>query len=335
MDYVVWKKTSKGFIPGGFTWAEAETRLKCQSYSATPLRGTVGKGRLSPWLTIPARQYALCKKVIAPPNYKPSYEGHAGVYSGGLNGAYFVKIVERYPNGTVLICNMHDVGKIKCPPVQMPIEEDLLFPLIRGRSVARWKYETCGHILLVQDPSTQRGYSENWMQQTHPLTWAYLKKFEEQLRERKAFRKFFNPDKDPFYSMYAVGDYTMAANKVAWMDVSATMKATAIVFGGSQIPMPEHKVMFLATETAEEAYYVTAVLNSQPVCVIISGYVVDNCISTHPVENIVIPKFAPDNTTHKRLVELSQEAHAAAASGGSTDISRIEKAVNKEVAALW
>lgn len=333
--YTVWAKTAKGFIPGGLTWAEAEKRLSCRSFSATPLRGTTGKGRLSPWLTIPARQYALCKKVIATPDYVPCYQGHAGVYSGGLNGVYFVEIVERYPNGTVLIRNMHDVGKIKCPQVQMVVEEDLLFPLIRGRSVAQWKYEPCGHIFLVQDPATQRGYREEWMQQTHPLTWAYFKKFEDQLRTRKAFLKFYDPGKDPFYSMYDVGDYTMAANKVAWMDVSATMKATAIVSSGLEMPMPEHKVMFLVTETAEEAYYVTAVLNSQIVNTIISGYVVDNCISTHPVENIVVPKFDRGNKTHAHLAQLSQAAHDAAKSGESKKLSAIEKTINKEVEALW
>jgi hypothetical protein len=231
---------------------------------------------------------------------------------------------------------MHDVGKIKCPLVQLPIEEDLLFPLIRGRSVARWKYETCEHILLVQDPSTQRGYPENWMQQTHPLTWAYLKKFEEQLRERKAFRKFFNPDKDPFYSMYAVGDYTMAANKVAWMDISSTVKATVISsMSGGGMPIPEHTVIFLATQALEEAYYVAAILNSNPVGSIISGYIVDNHLSTHPIENIIIPKFEPDNKTHACLAELSQRAHHAAANNDSKGVSVIEKAINKEVAALW
>ena len=139
----------------------------------------------------------------------------------------------------LLIRNMHDVGKIKCPKVQATIEADLVYPLLRGRSVGRWLSKPEGYVLIVQDPGTQRGYPEKWMQETHPLTWVYLKKFEKLLRERKAFKKFFDPKKDPFYSMYDISEYSFAPYKVVWMDVSATMKATVIAnFHGNEMPIP-------------------------------------------------------------------------------------------------
>jgi len=150
------------------------------------------------------------------------------VNTGGLNGAYFVEVKERYANRTVLVRNLHDAGKIKCPKVQLPVEGDLLFSLARGRSVARWSVEADCHILMVQDPKAQKGYPEKWLQETHPLTWAYLRKFEKQLRARKAFQKFFDPKSDPFYSMYSVGEYTLARHKVVWMDISLTMKAAVL-----------------------------------------------------------------------------------------------------------
>jgi len=287
VPYTVWTKTTKGVVPGGLTWEEAKKRLSSRAITAVPLRGMDKASYLSPWLTVSARDLTRCRKVIAPPNYQPHYEGHAGAYTGGLNGAYFVEILERYPNGTVLIRNIHDVGKIECPQVTATIEADLVYPLLRGRSVARWKCETEGHILIVQDPETQRGYPESWMQETHPLTWAYLKKFKKLLRARKAFQKFFDPEKDPFYSMYAIGNYTFAPYKVAWMDISATVKAVAIpTASGNDMVMPEHTVIFLTTDTEDEARYVTAVLNSEPVGTVISGYIVDNHLSTHPMGGV-------------------------------------------------
>src|SRR5437879_7050586 len=48
---------------------------------------------------------------------------------------------------------------------------------------------------------SQKGYPEKWLQETHPLTWKYLRKFEKQLRRRKAILKAFDLSKDPFYTM--------------------------------------------------------------------------------------------------------------------------------------
>lgn len=334
VPYTHWDKATPGLLPGNLRWDDAKTRLAPTQLVATPLRGTTKEGRRSPWLTLPANTVAKCRKIIAPIGYEPFYAGHAGAFTGGLNGAYFVEILERYPDGKVLVRNLHDVGKIKCPKVQLPLEADLLYPLLRGRSVARWRFETDAHILVVQDPKAQKGYPEKWLQETHPLTWAYLRKFEKLLRARKAILKAFDLDKEPFYTMYAVGEYTFSRYKVAWMDISSTVKATVVAAAGKDgIVMPEHTVMFISTDSAEEAHYLAAVLNSAPVNTVISGYIVDNHISTHPIENIIIPKFVPDDSLHKKLVGLSREAHNAISKGEAT--ADVEHRINATIDALW
>jgi hypothetical protein len=189
---------------------------------------------------------------------------------------------------------------------------------------------------MVQDPEARKGYSESWMQETHPLTWAYLKKFEKLLRERKAFKKFFDSEKDPFYSMYSVAAYTFSPYKVSWMDISATVKAAAIVSGtGNDLPIPEHKLHFLTAGSADEAYYVAAVMNSVPVNTVISGYIVDNCVGTHPIDNVAIPAFDSRNDVHRQLVKASRQAHQAAASGNSEMLIQAEKSINQTVQGLW
>ena len=250
---------------------------------------------------------------------EPVYEGHAGIYTHGLNGAFFLEVIDRYPDGTALVRNIYDVGKIVCPRVQAPLEADLIYPLLRGRSMGRWWAKPEEHVLIVQDPNTQAAYPTDWLQRTHPLTWAYLKKFEKLLLKRKSFQKFADPDKDPFYTMYSVADYTFHKHKVAWIDVSATMKAVVLPEAeGNEMIVPEHKVMFLTTGSADEAHYVAAVFNSEPVGTVVSGYIVDNSVSTHPVENIVIPRFDPDNAVHMELVSLSRSCHIAATKGDWT-----------------
>jgi hypothetical protein len=334
--YVVWRKLTPGFIPGGLTWEEAHPRLASTQMEATPLRGTSIAGRLTPWLTVPSGELRRLKKTIAKPNYLPHYQGREGINTLGLNGAFFLEILETNPDGTVLIRNLHDVGKIKCQAIKAVLEGDLVYPLLRGRSMGRWKYKSAEHVLIVQDPKTQRGYPEKWLEETHPLTWRYLKKFEPLLRERKVFRKFFNPDEDPFYSMYGVTEDTFASFKVAWMDISATFKA-AVISGlpGNEMVIPEHTVMFLTTGSEEEAHYVAAVLNSEPVDTVVAGYIVDNHLSTHPIENVVIPKFDKHDQLHLCLASLSRDAHVAAARDDVTGAKKAEKEIERAIGKLW
>lgn len=336
IPYTVWRKLSPGCIPGSLSWTEAAPRLESSELIATPLRGTSKDGILSPWLTVRKGDLSKCRRLVASSSFIPHYVGREGANSAGLNGAYFLDVLERFPDGTVLVRNMHDEGKIKCPKVQMAIEGDLLYPLLRGYCVARWTATPSGHILMLQDPASQRGYPEAWLQETYPLTWKYIKKFDTLLRARKAFRKFFDPEKDPFYSMYSVTTDTLAPVKVAWMDISSTVKA--VVLAGparNEMPIPEHTVMFLTTTSVDEAHYVAAVLNSDPVNSVVTGYIVDNHISTHPIQNIAIPKFSGNSALHQTLVALSKKAHACAAVNDTGGVSNAEAAINSAVADLW
>ena len=76
-------------------------------------------------------------------------------------------------------------------------------------------------------------------------------------------------------------------------------------------------------------------MNSEPVDTVIAGYIVDNSVSTHPINNVVIPKFDPKSKTHRTLASLSRRAHKAAAAGKETDVEKAETAINKEVLSLW
>lgn len=333
--YMRWEKTVRGFVPGSSTWAEAAKRLSSTELIATPLRG-VKHGRLSPWLTVQECQLADCRRLIAPSTYKPHYEGHAGIFTGGLNGAFFLELLERNPNGTVLVRNLHDTGKIPCPKVRATIEADLVYPLLRGRALGRWRYQSEGHVLIVQDPATQRGYPEEWLQTTHPLTWAYLKRFEKLLRKRKAIAKVFTSESDAFYTMYAVADYTFAPFKVAWMDISDTMKAVVLTGEpGTSMVIPEHTVLFLTTKSEQEAHYVCAVLNSSAVGAIISGYAVDNHISTHPLENIVVHPYDSKDHRHLELARLSRKAHLAASNADEEALIGVQDGIDELVTQLY
>jgi hypothetical protein len=164
----------------------------------------------SPWITGRGRAIEHIERVVG----KSEYQGREGSNTGGLNGSLWVQILSKRPDGNLVVHNLHDVGKIKVKSVQAPVEPDLVFPLLRGRDVGRWRAHPDYSIIVPQDPSKpSRGYPISKMQSELPLTFAYLRKFEEPLRKRSGFRQFFKPDVDPFYSIYNVGEYTSPGSK--------------------------------------------------------------------------------------------------------------------------
>ena len=128
----------------------------------------------SPWLTTPKKALDGMRKVIG----KSDYKAWEGVNTGGLNGCYWIRILEQLPNGNLFIENLHDIGKIKTERVQATIKPDLVYPLLRGHDVQKWKAESSLYIILAQDPHTRIGISEAEMKHKYPKTYSYFKQFE-------------------------------------------------------------------------------------------------------------------------------------------------------------
>jgi hypothetical protein len=120
------------------------------------------------------------------------------------------------------------------------------------------------------------------------------------------------------------------------MDISSTVKAAVLPEGeGNQLIVPEHTVIFATAGSADEAHYVAAVLNSEPVGTIVAGYIVDNHLSTHPLENVIVPRFDPKATIHQELVKLSRACHLAANEADSAPVAELEKLINEAIKELW
>jgi hypothetical protein len=120
------------------------------------------------------------------------------------------------------------------------------------------------------------------------------------------------------------------------MDISLTVKAAVLSGAGGRAPivLPEHTVIFISTDSAEEAHYLAAVLNSTAVNTVVSGYIVDNHISTHPIRNIVIPRFQADDRTHASLARISKEAHRAVLEGRAAT-EELREQIDATVEHLW
>jgi len=295
----------------------------------------------SPWITRRQKVIRVIKKVLG----KSDYTAHEGVNSGGANAVYWINIVDKRPDGLVIISNITKGAKRKVESIQTAIEPHLIYPLLRGRDVKRWKAEPSAYILMTQDPVKRRGIDEKEMKTKYPKTYLYLKRFEKVLRERAAFKRYFTRrdtngrivETGPFYSMFNVGDYTFAPYKVVWTRI-ANIEASVVSEKDGKPIIPQETISLVACDNEKEAYYICAMINSshfQFASISYSQAGGKSMGSPHVLENIRISQFDPQNKLHLYLAELSQKAHEAAKRDDKKTLKNIEEEIDKVSAQIW
>ncbi|MGC9084380.1 MAG: hypothetical protein ACP5ME_14545, partial [Anaerolineae bacterium] len=85
----------------------------------------------------------------------------------------------------------------------------------------------------------------------------------------------------------------------------------------------------------EEAHFVCACLNSSIGQMVAVSYAVEIQMDPHILEHIRIPRYDPENPVHRRLSELSREAHAAAEAEDEKRLRAIEAEIDRQAAKLW
>lgn len=289
----------------------------------------------SAWITGRPKAIRAVKKTLG----QSDYVAHEGVNSGGANGVYWVDIIDKRPDGLVIISNITEGAKRKVESVQMAIEPDLLYPLLRGRDVKRWKAEPSVWIITPQDPNDQKhGYPEKEMKLRFAKTYLYLEQFKKLLESRPAYLKYLK--NEPFYSLYDIKKYTFAPYKVVWKGFGVSTMSVAVVghSEGKSIMTNQAMHPFISLETLDEAHYVCACMNSSPFNFAVQSHTQKGGKSfaqPNILENIRIPKFDPASKIHQELAGLSQNAHHATEIGGDVEVKELEQRIDELAAQIW
>jgi len=329
--YQYWKKrgSGRGSAIGFDTPYEEVTteKIMFRSWHAEPVDR---KDPTSAWITARRKALRALHNVLG----KSPYAAHAGSFTGGANGIYWVEIVGERPGALSIIANMTEGAKRVIPSTQVAVETELLHPLLRGRDVGRWSATPSAHILMAQDPETRRGIAVETMEQKYPKAHAYLNKFEKILKSRAAFRRYFR-ETDPYWSMFNISPFTFAPWKVVWREQASTFTAAVIGAHEKRPVVPDHKLMMVAANSRAEANYLCAALNSAPASLAVAAYAISIQMDTHILENVAVPQFEKGNRTHVRLAELSEAAHKAVAAGHATEVKKVEEQIDLAAARLW
>ena len=322
LPYVLWKKKVKGKIELDYTFKEASEATVRYNLKAQP----VGDSDTSPWMSAKPKALAAIRGVIG----QAEYRAYEGANSGGANGIYWVQIISK--NGNLLeIENLNEIGKKEIRSVRVEIEQDLVYPLLRGRDVERWKALPSAWQIVAQDPKTRKGYETKWMDRNCPKTKEYFLGFERELRARSAFKKY--QEDSALWSQYNVGPYTFAPFKMVWKEQSSELQCAVVSSHDGKVTVPDHKLMLVAFDDETDAHYLCGTVNSTPARFVVASYAISIQLGPHLLENIKIPKYDSKNEMHKELARLSKQCHEKVAAGIS--VSDLEEQIDELAADLW
>lgn len=322
VPYLLWRKTNRGSIAMNLTYDEVFNKTNRIQLHAKPIDHS---DRLSSWITARRKALEVLEKV-AHDNY---YNAKPGTCTW-LNGAYWGSFLD----GSFR--NHFDIGKIHVTPLDMPVEVETIFPLLRGREVHKWFAKSTMHIIVGQDPSRPSvPLSEGELLSLYPKTYKYFSQLREELVARSGYLKYL-PGK-AFYAIYNIGPYTFAPYKVVWKEQSQELQCAVASLGGvgkeHKTIIPDHKLMLVPFEQELEAHFVAACLNSSISRFIVKAYTISTQQSTHILGNIAIPKFDPSNPLHQDLSGLSRQCHQKTAVG--IDVTDLEEQIDELAAEMW
>src|SRR5438067_773518 len=163
---------------------------------------------------------------------------------------------------------MGEGGKIKIASITHKVENELLYPFIRGRDVAKWHGKESCVYLLTHDPETRQVISESRMRTSFPNAYEMLCNFKEPLLNRKTAPLRQAMAKGPFYPVLGIGPHSVSTHKVVFKDLTEFFQAAVLGPGDSSMPgrpvLPDYTLRLIPASSKEEAHYIAALLNSAP-----------------------------------------------------------------------
>ncbi len=330
--YVRWRRAPRARIRDASTLQEALASMTRHNGIAKPVRNDMPT---APWVTGNPEALDACGNVTG----KSSYRAQAGTCTWA-SGVYWFSLIARRADGHVIGENMAEQGRLTVPKVHFAVEPDLIYPLLRGSDVCRWFAAPSAYILVPQDPVRRTGLDESCIKVSLPSTYTYLKQFQGILIARSGYGKYFHAGQDAFYSIYNVSADTFCEYKVVWPEVADRLRAAVVgpvqdTFVGIRPVVPDHTLVFVPVRSRQEGLYLSAVLNSAPVDLVVSRYIALHP-SPHVLKNVAIPAFDGRSSLHCELALLGEHAHDLAARRASPEALReVQTEVDRCAADIW
>ena len=328
LPYTFWLKKSKN-ISSDYSLKDIMGKTKRYNWFAEPIDNS---DNTSPWIA--GRKNAL-SAILKIKGYSEYYNlCREGSNTRGANGVFWCeKLPDKVNEENCMIANLPQLGRINVPELSMEIEQEILFPLLRGKDVKRWNALCKYWIINVNDPQNpSEPIPLDVLQANFPHGYKYLLKCENILRNRPKFRNF-DPSSGEFYGLYNVGKYSYNRYKVVWREQSSFIISAVATEKDNKPIVPDHKLMMLPCNTPEEAYFICACLNSSIMTYAVKSFAVETSISTNLFRYIKVPLFDELNPVHNEISKLSFQCYEK--SSLDIDIFDLEEHIDELVAEMW
>ncbi len=140
VKYVLWRKKEGGAFETDLALEDVFRAVERYELSASPVESA---DKTSPWLSLPARAHIGLSKVLG----KSPYTAGAGLVTWA-DGIYWARVVEKRPDGLLLVENLHDAGKREVECVKHPIEPEFLYPFVRWDRIRKWHARPSCYVIL-------------------------------------------------------------------------------------------------------------------------------------------------------------------------------------------
>ncbi|MHC1591303.1 MAG: N-6 DNA methylase [Candidatus Helarchaeales archaeon] len=319
-----------------YSWSKIDGQIHYKILNAMPVNP---EKCTAPWITLPENRMEL-RKIFG----RSFYKAREGINTGGANGVFWLKIIEKKGNGLVRVINQPKQGKNKVPQVQALMESKNIHPLLKGKNIKKWSITPSGlYVLVVQDPVLKRGIPPEILARKFPLQFSYLKKFKNMLESRALYKKYFAASNAPFYSMYNLQVESFRPYKVAWSRMGKNIEAAVIKpindkFLGTVIPLPQETISYVPFDDLNEANFFCGMMNSNLSNEFVQSYSVlggKGFASTHVLQHLNIPKFNPKDEYHVELAKLARTLNERSGVLGKEEVEAIESRITRISARIY
>jgi N-6 DNA Methylase len=285
--------------------SEIEAKIESSEASAHPVTAS---DPTSAWLIEDAAHHVLASSIYG----KSDYQARVGVFTGGANAVFYLEPLTA-PGSRFR--NITERAKKRRPQVEVELEPELVYEIVRGRDIQRWHLNGFGHLLFPHTVQTRMdAIGPTDLRARFPRAWDYLESQKEFLTTRNGFTQWERPYLErAFYCLQRIGEYTFAPFKVCWKFVSSDFDCVVVGPDSSGRPrLANDKVMFIGVDNEAEAFYLCGVLSSELFRRTVMGSNVSTQISTSAIAGLAIERFSPKNSTHKRISEACCVGHRLA-----------------------
>lgn len=272
----------------------------------------------SPWSVLPAGRHTQLSPLVGTTEWATGRKG----ITADLNGVYFVRILNSKP-GLLEIQSRPEAGKKDIGPSKRAwVEDDMLYPLIKGAS----DFEACyvkadspnfdGEHLYTFVPNCNISPGEydalraRLQQPKFKRTARWFAGYKELLLKRSTYKRQMKGA--PYSAVYNVGKYTFKPWKVVFPEMG---KVKAAVVGSRDVPgagprpvVPDHKIYYAAFDDEDTAMYLCGLMNNPAVAQLLESYLVSIQMGDI-LKNLSLPEFNSSQNDHVELVALVKQAH--------------------------